>query len=137
VTADATAASAARQPTVLYIEDNDSNVQLVKGVMKRRAQVRLLTATRGGEGLELARAELPGLVLLDLHLPDMSGTEVLRNLRDDALTCDMHVVVITADITAGQVSRLGAGGADDYISKPFDVRRLLAVIDDVLLDGAE
>lgn len=120
------------RPTVLYIEDNDSNLQLVKGVMRRRPEVRLLTARLGGEGLELARAELPGLVLLDLHLPDTSGADVLNALRDDARTRDISVVVISADATAAQISHLGRCGADDYISKPFDVRRLLAVIDDAL-----
>jgi CheY-like chemotaxis protein len=120
-------------PTVLYIEDNDSNIQLVKGVLRRRPEVRLLTATHGGAGIELAQAELPSLVLLDLHLPDMHGAEVLRELREDTRTCDIPVVVISADATAAQISRLGASGADHYISKPFEVRHLLAVIDDALL----
>jgi CheY-like chemotaxis protein len=77
----------------------------------------------------MARAEEPGLVLLDLHLPDMPGVEVLRGLRNDPTTAAIPVVVVSADATPGQMTELRASGAADYVTKPFEVPRLLAVID--------
>ncbi|MGH9152780.1 MAG: ATP-binding response regulator, partial [Acidimicrobiales bacterium] len=115
--------------TVLYVEDNLSNVRLVERVVARRPGVRLLVAMQGGLAVDLAREHRPGLVLLDLHLPDMSGEEVLRRLRADRRTAATPVVVLSADATAGEVERLRARGAADYLTKPFDVARLLALID--------
>ena len=127
--------SAARPPsadvarTVLYVEDNLSNVKLVERVVARRPEVDFMVAMHGSLAIELAREHRPSLILLDLHLPDMSGEEVLRRLRADARTADTPVVVLSADATSGQVERLRASGAADYLTKPFDIPRLLAVID--------
>lgn len=115
--------------TVLYVEDNLSNVKLVERVISRRPEVTLMVAMLGGLALELAREHRPSLVLLDLHLPDMSGEEVLRRLLADPRTATTPVVVLSADATAGQVQRLRAEGAADYLTKPFDIPRLLELID--------
>ena len=115
--------------TVLYVEDNLSNVKLVERVVSRRPEVQLMVAMLGGLALELAREHRPSLILLDLHLPDMSGEEVLRRLRADPRTAATPVVVLSADATAGQVQRLRADGAADYLTKPFDIPRLLELID--------
>jgi CheY-like chemotaxis protein len=115
--------------TVLYIEDNPSNLHLVERLLRRRPQIELLTAVAGKPGLELARTHLPGLVLLDLHLPDIAGIDVLDALRADARTASIPVVVVSADATARQIVEMRAQGAADYITKPFDVRRLLDTID--------
>ncbi len=120
-------AGAAR--TVLYVEDNLSNVKLVERVVARRPEVELLVAMHGTLALDMAREHRPCLILLDLHLPDMSGEEVLRRLRADARTSAIPVVVLSADATAGQMERIRAGGASDYLSKPFDIPHLLAIID--------
>jgi CheY-like chemotaxis protein len=128
--------------TVLYIEDNASNVLLVKRLFRDRTDLSLSTASRGAEGLAMARAALPGLILLDLHLPDIPGTEVLEALRADALTAAIPVVVVSADATLDQIEHLLARGAADYVTKPFEVPRLMAVInsftgdDDSVLDPA-
>ena len=120
--------------TVLYIEDNLPNLQLIERILAARRGVTLLSALQGRLGLELAHLHLPDLILLDLHLPDISGTEVLRRLRDDPATRDIPVVVISADATSGQIDRLTSAGAYAYLTKPFDVRQLLGIVDDILRD---
>ncbi|HKJ93288.1 MAG TPA: ATP-binding protein, partial [Longimicrobiales bacterium] len=87
--------------TILYIEDNPSNFKLVERVLGRRPGITLLTAMQGGLGLELAKQHRPALVLLDLNLPDISGSEVLRRIRGDEALADTPVVVISADVTTG------------------------------------
>jgi signal transduction histidine kinase/CheY-like chemotaxis protein len=121
---------------VLYVEDNASNVKLVERVLAQRAGLRLLTAFQGRLGLELARQHRPAVVLLDLHLPDIGGDEVLRLLRDDPETRGIPVVVISADASAGQIERMLAGGARAYLTKPLDVRQFLGVLDEALQEAA-
>jgi len=115
--------------TVLYIEDNPSNIRLVEAILAQRPEVTLLVATQGGLGLELAAEHRPALVLLDLNLPDMSGEEVLRRLRGDDRTKDVRIVMLSADATPGQVERLRRSGAHDYLTKPFEIERFLGAID--------
>jgi len=120
---------AAAPRTVLYIEDNLSNSRLVERILSRRPEVKLISAMQGSLGLELARQHLPELVLLDLHLPDLPGEEILRQLRNDPRTAHLRVVIISADATDAQIERLRAAGATDYLTKPIDVRKFLALID--------
>jgi PAS domain S-box-containing protein len=115
--------------TVLYVEDNLSNVRLVERVIARRPDVTLMVAMQGRLALELAVEHRPDLILLDLHLPDLSGQEVLWELKQDPRTAATPVVVLSADATPGHPDRLLADGAADYLTKPFDIPRLLAVID--------
>jgi CheY-like chemotaxis protein len=123
--------------TLLYVEDNLSNLRLIERILESRPQVKLLSAMQGRLGLDLARQHRPDLILLDLHLPDMSGEEVLHQLREDPRTDDIAVVVISADATPGQVSRLIAAGALTYLTKPLDVRRFLEVIDETLRERVQ
>ena len=131
-TAPPTAAAAARGGTVLYIEDNASNFRLVERVLERRPHIKLLPAQQGRLGLELAREHRPDLILLDLHLPDVPGEEVLRRLREAPLTASIPVVIVSADATPGQVRRLRDAGVREYLTKPLDVRQLLDVVDRTL-----
>ncbi len=117
---------------VLYIEDNLSNLKLVQRLLAHRPQVRLLPAMQGRLGLDLAREHRPHLILLDLHLPDVPGDEILRRLREDPETRHIPVVMISADATPGQVERLLAAGARDYLTKPLDVKKFLALLDGAL-----
>jgi signal transduction histidine kinase len=121
----------ARQLRVLYIEDNQSNLRLVERMFGLRSNVTLIAATHGRLGLELATEHLPDVVLLDLHLPDIDGDEVLGHLRADTRTRDIPVAVISADATPGQITRLKAAGADEYFTKPIDVQELLSFVDQV------
>jgi CheY-like chemotaxis protein len=126
--------------TVLCIEDNSSNVRLVEQVIARRAGWQVIHARQGDVGIELATSWAGGpgldLVLLDLHLPDMHGYDVLRQLRSQPSTADVPVVALSADATPGQVKRLLAAGADRYLTKPFDVAELLGILDRVAAGDA-
>jgi PAS domain S-box-containing protein len=119
--------------TVLYIEDNLANLALVEHVLDRRAGVSLLTTMQGRLGIELARQHRPDLILLDVHLPDMTGHDVLREIREDVTTRDIPVVVVSADATVSSVKRLLANGAADYVTKPIDVARFLEILDRTLV----
>lgn len=122
----------ARRARIVYIEDNLSNLKLLQRVLAHRPEVELLPAIQGRLGLDLIREHRPDLVLLDLHLPDMPGDEVLRRLQAQPETREIPVVVISADATPHQIERLRAMGAQDYLTKPLDVRRLLELLDRVL-----
>ena len=124
----------ARGGTILYIEDNLSNVRLMRGLLRQRPAVELLHAPQGDVGIKLAAEKRPQLVLLDLHLPDMSGEEVLRQLFENPATRDMPVVVVTADATPGLTRRLQSAGATAFLTKPLDIQGVLDLIDGVLGD---
>jgi CheY-like chemotaxis protein len=101
-------------------------------MLAEQPHIELLTAMQGGLGVELARQHLPDLILLDLHLPDIRGHEVLARLRAEQTTRDIPVVVISADATAGQIKRLMAAGARSYLTKPLDMREFFRVIDETI-----
>jgi CheY-like chemotaxis protein len=114
---------------VLHIEDNLANLELVEQVLTRSGFVELLAAMSGSLGIELAREHRPHLILLDLHLPDMSGTDLLDALRADPRTAEIPVVVVTADATPSQIQRLRDSGVAAYLTKPIDIRELLRVVE--------
>jgi protein-histidine pros-kinase len=118
--------------TVLYVEDNLSNLKLVERVLELRPHVRLISAMQGILGLDLAQTHLPDLILLDLHLPDVHGEEVLARLRSDPATSGIPVVIVSADATPSQVQRLIASGAAAYLTKPLNVSEFLEVLDEIL-----
>lgn len=125
-------APAPHRRVVLHVEDNLSNLTLVERVLAQRADIEVIAAMQGRLGLELAREHQPVLVLLDLHLPDVDGEQVLHRLRDDPATASIPVVIVSADATSGQIRRLLAAGASAYITKPIDVRELLKHLDDAI-----
>ena len=129
--------TAARAGTLLYIEDNLSNLRLMEHIMATRPEIRLVAAMQGKMGLELSQAHRPDLILLDLHLPDLGGDQVLKFLRQDPRTSSIPVVMISADATPGQIERLLAAGANDYLTKPLDVQKLLELIDRTLAPGPD
>ena len=118
--------------TLLYVEDNLANLTLVESLLSTRPEITLLSAMQGRMGLDLAWEHAPDLILLDLHLPDMPGSEVLRRLRADARTRETPVVIISADATPGQVERLRGAGAHDYMTKPLDLDRFMDTVDRTL-----
>ncbi|HEX4630250.1 MAG TPA: PAS domain S-box protein [Chthoniobacterales bacterium] len=117
---------------ILYIEDNFSNVTLVDQMLAERPTLELMTAMQGRVGLELARQHSPDLILLDLHLPDLPGWQVLAQLKADHLTREIPVVVISADATPPQIKRLLSAGARAYLTKPLDIPEFFRVIDEAL-----
>ena len=118
--------------SVLLIEDNHAIVALLESVLGQRRGMRLHTAYRGAAGLELARVHGPDLILLDVHLPDMDGHEVLRQLRGCPQTRSTPVVAVSADGTAAQEDRMLRAGAHAYLVKPLGLHELLDVVDSVL-----
>ena len=123
-----TAANGSPQGTIIYIEDNLSNLKLVERLIDRLPEVRLIPAMQGRLGVDLARQHHPNLILLDLHLPDLHGREVLQQLKRDPDTAAIPVVLVSADATARQVERLQADGAAEYLTKPIDIDVLLKTI---------
>jgi PAS domain S-box-containing protein len=122
--------------TVLYVEDNLATISLVESIFALRPTIRLITAMQGGMAVELAREHRPGLVILDLHLPDINGEEVIHRLRDDPRTAEIPIVMYSADATERQVDRVLAGGAVAYLTKPARVSEFLGMLDRVLSGDA-
>ena len=117
---------------VLYIEDDPVNFTLVERILEFRPTLKLIHARSGGDGVELAQIHRPKLVLLDLNLPDMHGSEVLRQLQGQPETANVPVVVLSADATPSQIERLLTAGARNYLTKPFDIDPFLAVVDEMV-----
>jgi CheY-like chemotaxis protein len=130
------ASSGPRRPVVLHIEDNLANLKLIERILEDR-DVEIVPAMQGRLGVELAREHLPALVLLDLHLADMDGSQVLQRLRDDPTTEHVPVVIVSADATPGTIQRLLTAGASAFITKPIEIDQLLSVLDDALTKHRE
>ncbi|MBI3998008.1 MAG: response regulator [Armatimonadetes bacterium] len=122
---------------VLSIEDSLSNLTLIERALVHRPQLAFLAAVCGRTGLDLAREHGPRLILVDLDLPDIPGTEVVRRLREDPETRQIPVAVISADTDPRQIHRLLAAGAQAYLTKPLDVSKFLDLIDVILQDRAD
>jgi PAS domain S-box-containing protein len=115
--------------TVLCVEDNLANLEVIRGVFAHAGEPVLVPAIQGQLGVELAKLHMPDLILLDLHLPDMNGEEVLRRLKADRRTRGIPVVILSADATPSQRERLTTQGAADYVTKPIEI--------DVFLDAVQ
>ena len=118
--------------TILYIEDNIANFELIQQVLADYGQIELLWATESETGLELAHQHHPDLILLDLHLGGRDGGEVLRRLKEDDQTASIPVVMVSADATPGQIERLLALGAHSYLTKPLDIKLFIQLIEELL-----
>ncbi|MBK8768760.1 MAG: response regulator [Burkholderiaceae bacterium] len=121
---------------MLYIEDNPSNVALVRGIFELRPALSLLVASDGISGLAIARERRPDLVLLDLSLPDIDGLSVFERLRRARPTASMRCVALSADATAARIEEIRAKGFIDYWTKPIDVTRFLSDLDRLLAGHA-
>ena len=108
---------------VLIVDDNEKNLRLARDVL-RHAGFRTLEAASAGEGLALAVSELPDVILLDIRLPDMDGTEAARLLKDDARTAGIPVVALTSLAMKGDREWFLSAGFDGYLEKPISVREL-------------
>lgn len=124
---------------ILYIEDNPLNLRLIERIFARHHQwsIDLLAATEGLVGLEMARERLPDVIMLDLHLPDIPGEDLLRHLKADPETAPIPVLILTADATPGLESRLKGLGGAALLTKPLDVQRLIDTLSDWLATPPE
>ncbi len=117
---------------VLYIEDNDINVEVMRGILSRRPQVLMSVATTGLDGLAAVRTTTPDLVLLDMNLPDIGGMALLQHLKADERTAEIPVVIVSADAMPAQIQAALQAGAARYLTKPVSVEDTLAVVDEQL-----
>ena len=120
---------------VLYIEDNDNNIFLVKSLLRRRPQVELLVAMNGRAGVQAAIDNRPGLILLDNRLPDATGGEILRELGATAATAAIPVVIFSGD-SGPMIDELLASGAAESVRQPFDIHQFMDIIDRYLPPSA-
>jgi signal transduction histidine kinase/ActR/RegA family two-component response regulator len=115
--------------TVLYIEDNPANVEVITRFLRSRPAMRLVSAISGRAGLECAVRDVPDIILLDLNLPDLNGEEVLNELKADPATAAIPVMVLSADASRGVIRRLLAVGAFAYLTKPIELAELAELLD--------
>jgi len=114
-------------PLVLIVDDNDRNRRLAGDVL-RAAGLRTLEAGSGAEAITIAAAHLPDVVLLDLELPDMHGTDVALELRNGAQTARIPIVALSARRKPDEEDGLSAAGFDGYLEKPIDVSEFPAQV---------
>jgi CheY-like chemotaxis protein len=116
---------------ILYVEDNDDNVYVVKSRLGR-AGFTVLVAVNGEEGVAMAAAERPDLILMDLSLPVLDGWEATRRLKSAPETKSIPVIALSAHAMAGDREKALAAGCDEYDTKPIDLPRLRGKIDALL-----
>jgi CheY-like chemotaxis protein len=121
-----------RTRRVLYIEDDVANAQLMAELFSEEPLLQLITTMQGKLGIELARQHRPDLILLDLHLPDIDGAEVIRRLRTDPVTRPIPVIAVSADATQETRTRMSALGAARYLTKPLTLNAVLPLVWEVL-----
>jgi PAS domain S-box-containing protein len=121
-----------RQRVVHYIEDNETNAIVMEGILAQRPQVKLRVSANGLDALAAIRAAPPSLILLDMHLPDIDGLQLLRMLKDDPATAGVPVVVVSADAVSTRIKSALEAGAEQYLTKPVNVAELLRLIDELL-----
>ncbi len=115
-----------RQPKqVLYVEDNPVNVLLMQNTLARMPDIQLKIATTGETGLSMALKAPPDLILMDIHLPGMSGYDTLKHLRQHPETRDIPVIAVSAAALSEEIERGLAAGFRRYITKPFNIQDLL------------
>ena len=116
---------------ILVIEDNEDNLSLMR-LLLERANYEVLSAANGFAGLELAQAERPDLILLDLAMPEMDGWEVARQLKSDIITNSIPIIAVTAHALPKDRERALEAGCDAFIVKPFSVSKLIGEIEKLL-----
>lgn len=127
--APVTAATDPPRHSILCIEDNPANLRLIEAVFARRRDVRLFTAANPKAGIELAAAQRPALIILDINLPEFDGFEVLRRLRESERTRNIPVIGVSAMATNADLERGHQAGFAEYVTKPIDVSQLLNLVD--------
>jgi two-component system cell cycle response regulator DivK len=113
---------------VLIVEDNELNRRLLHDVLEAHGYA-ILSADRGGVAVEMARQHHPDLILMDIQLPDISGLEATRQLKEDAATRSIPIVAVTAFAMAGDERRTLDAGCDAYIAKPIRLQEFLATVE--------
>ena len=121
--------------TLLYVEDNPANLKLVEQLIARRPTIRLLSAVDGNQGIQLARAHQPDVILMDINLPGISGIEALKILRDDPATARIPIVALSANAMPRDIARGLEAGFFSYLTKPIKVKEFMEALDAALESG--
>ena len=125
-----------RRRRVHYIEDNETNVEVMRGILAQRPQILMSVSALGLDGLTAVRSHRPDLILLDMNLPDVDGLELLRELQRDPDCASIPVVVVSADATPARIEEALASGARRYMTKPLNLGSFLGMLDE-LLEGID
>ena len=121
--------------TLLYVEDNPANLMLVEDLIARRPDVRLLSASDGNRGVQIARTSRPDVILMDINLPGISGVEALRVLALDPITAHIPVIALSANAAPRDIAKGLEAGFFRYLTKPIKVREFMETLE-VALNGA-
>ncbi len=119
-------------PILLYVEDNPANLRLVEEVLHFRSDLRMISAQNGRDGLALAKSSLPHVILMDMNLPDINGSEAHQRLRADPATAGIPVIALTANAMARDIKAALAAGFYRYLTKPIQIDELTEAIDSAL-----
>ena len=133
----AQAASGAPLRTLLYVEDNPANLKLIEQLIARRPDMRLLSARDGTLGIQLARANQPDVILMDINLPGISGIEALKILRDDPATAHIPVVALSANAMPRDIEKGLQAGFFRYLTKPIKVNEFMDTLEAALEFAAQ
>jgi len=120
---------------ILYIEDTENNRILITRRLAQN-QYKVITAENAAQGMALARAEMPALILMDMGLPDVDGWSATRQFKEDPQLKHIPILAFTAHVMHGDREKALAAGCDDYDTKPFHFVRLISKIEALLAGGA-
>lgn len=123
------ASQAEQKHTVLYIEDNPANRNLVEQIISRQPDIRLLTAVNGQNGIKVARANLPDVILMDINLPDISGHDAQKILHSDPLTAHIPIIAVTANAMPRDIAKGIKEGFFRYVTKPIQINDFMEALD--------
>jgi signal transduction histidine kinase/ActR/RegA family two-component response regulator len=123
--------------TLLYVEDNPANLELVEQLIARRADLRLLSAADGNLGIEFARTYRPEVILMDINLPGIGGIEAMQLLRADPVTAHIPIIALSANAVLNDIQKGLEAGFFDYLTKPIKVDRFMEALDAALKFAAE
>ena len=120
---------------VLYVEDNDDNVYMLKMRLELLDEFEVLTAEDGEKGCDMAATERPDIILMDLEMPGIDGWEATRRLKSNPETRDIPIIALSAHALAGSRERALTAGCDEFDTKPIEFDRLVATMRRVLASG--
>ena len=120
--------------TILIVEDNEKNMKLVRDILRHRGHA-TLEATTGEEGVRLAIAERPELILMDIQLPDIDGIEALRRIREDRALDAVAVIAVSASVMPDDQQKIVTSGFDAFITKPINLKQFLDTVKRFLTQG--
>jgi CheY-like chemotaxis protein len=118
--------------TVLYVEDNPANLELVEQLIARRPDLRLLSAADGNLGIEYARAYLPEVILMDINLPGLSGMDVMKILHAGESTAHIPIIALSANAVPRDIEKSLQAGFFNYLTKPIKVNQFMEALDAAL-----